>query len=118
MSPPKIGDLRYLVEIIDYAKGAEIVRAAGGDPERDAIFDFCDQDEITTHKAFPAKWRAVQWARRHRKLDAFNMPRIVEQTYQQIAGDSLHYPSPPGWIQTGYWETDGVTEIDPMEYPR
>ena len=79
---------------------------------------FCNQDEITTHKAFPAKWRAVQWARRHRKLDAFNMPRIVEQTYRQIAGDSLHYPSPPGWVQTGYWETDGVTEIDPMEYPR
>lgn len=114
----EIGDVRYLVEIIDYARGVEIMRAAGGNPDYDGLWDFCDQTEITTHKEFPSKWRAVQWAKRHRKQDAFNMPRIVEETYQQIAGDTLHLPSRLKWAQTGYWEADGSTEIDPAEYPR
>ena len=38
------------------------------------------------------------------------MPRIEEQTYQERIGDDEHY-SVKSWEQTGYWETDGQTEI-------
>lgn len=114
----EIGDLRYIVEYLDYAQGVALMKAAGGDPEKDGLWDFCDQDEITVRKEFPAKWRAVAWAKRHKKLDVFNMPRIVEQTLTAHPGDALHFAVKPTWDQTGYWETNGSTEIDPAEYPR
>jgi hypothetical protein len=113
MARPELGDFRYFVEYIDYAQGVAIMRAAGADPENDSIFDYCDQYDITARSIhFPSKWRAVQWAKRNKKLDAFNMPRIVEQTYQRRAGDDIHTPSPPAWEQTGYWEMNGNTEIE------
>jgi hypothetical protein len=113
-----IGDLRYSVEYLDYAQGVALMKAAGADPEKDGMWDCCDQDEITVCKRFPSKWRAVAWAKKNKKLDVFNMPRIVEETYCYMAGDDIHNPSKPRWTQTGYWEADGRTEIDPTEYPR
>jgi hypothetical protein len=50
------------------------------------------------------------WAQRNRNLDVFNMPRIEEETYTERAGDASHHPV-RSWEQTGYWETDGQTEI-------
>lgn len=114
---PENGDLRYFVEYLDYAKGVAIMRAAGADPEKDGLWDYCDQSEITVRKEFSAKWRAVEWAKRNRKLDVFNMPRIVEETYEYRPEDWQHVAA-TCWEQTGYWETDGRTEIDPTEYPR
>lgn len=107
----EIGDFRYFVEYLDHAKGVAEMKAAGADPDRDTMWDYCDQGEIQTRKEFPSKWRAVEWARRHKKMDVFHMPRIVEETYHYTAGDDLHHPSPPHWDQTGYWEMNGSTEI-------
>lgn len=113
MSKPEIGDWRYFVEYLDYAKGAAIMRKEGGDPEKDGLWDFVEQDEITERKPFPTKSRAVAWAQKNKKLDVFNMPRIVEETYQQAHWDDTGEPIPGQryWEQTGYWETDGQTEI-------
>lgn len=97
---PQIGDWRYFVEYLDYAKGVAIMKAAGADPEYDGLWDYCDQGEITTRKEFPTKAKAVAWAQRHKKLDVFHMPRIEEETFDGRQ-----------WQQTGYWETDGQTEI-------
>jgi len=117
MATPEIGDIRYFVEYLDHAQGVAAMKKAGADPERETMWDYCSQDEITARKEFPAKWRAVEWAKRHKKDDVFHMPRIVEETYQARAADDLHNPV-TGWEQTGYWETNGSTEIDPAEYPR
>ena len=112
MNRPDIGDWRYFVEYLDHAKGIAAIKAGGGDPENDTMWDFCSQEEITASKEFPTKSRAVAWAQKNKKLDVFNMPRIVEQTYCFTAGDDLHNPSNPDWEQTGDWETDGQTEIE------
>lgn len=106
----QIGDWRYFVEYLDYAAGVTLMKAAGGDPDTDGLWDYCDQDEITVRKPFPTKSKAVAWAQRHRKLDVFNMPRIVEETYTHHPEDYRHH-SVRGWEETGYWETDGQTEI-------
>jgi hypothetical protein len=107
---PEIGDWRYFVEYLDHAQGIAAIKAGGGDPDNDTMWDFCDQDEITVRKEFPTKSKAVAWAQRNKKLDVFNMPRIVEETFTERAGDDEYYPV-KGWEQTGYWETDGQTEI-------
>jgi len=107
---PEIGDWRYFVEYLDHAQGIAAIKAGGGDPENDTMWDFCDQDEITVRKEFPTKSKAVAWAQRNRKLDVFEMPRVVEETFTERPGDAEHYPV-RSWEQTGYWETDGQTEI-------
>lgn len=113
MAKPEIGDLRYFVEYLDYAQGVAIMKAAGADPDHDTMWDFCQPEDIGARSIhFPSKWRAVQWARRNKKLDVFHMPRVVEQTYQFHAGDDIHNLSRPAWEQTGYWEMDGRTEIE------
>lgn len=113
---PEIGDWRYFVEYLDHAKGIAAIKAGGGDPDNDTMWDYCDQDEITVCKEFPTKSRAVAWARKNKKLDVFHMPRIVEQTYRQEFWSDTGKPIPGqrSWEQTGYWEIDGrdVTEID------
>lgn len=111
MTRPEIGDCRYLVEYIDYALGIAAVKAGGGNIDRDSLWDHCDQDDITVNKEFPSKWRAVRWARRNKKLDAFHMPRIIEQTYQARPANSKHFATIAMWEVTGYWEMDGSTEI-------
>jgi hypothetical protein len=103
---PEPGDIRYFVEYLDYAQGVAAIKAGGGDVENDTMWDYCDQGEITVRREFVSKWRAVAWAKRNKKLDVFYMPRIVEETYSER------------WEQTGYWETDCTTEIDPDAYPR
>lgn len=108
---PEIGDWRYFVEYLDYAKGAALMRENGGDPDNDTLWDFCDQGEITVRKEFPTKSKAVAWAQKNKKFDVFHMPRIEEETYCYVSGDDMHNPSTPEWTQTGYWETDGQTEI-------
>jgi hypothetical protein len=107
----EIGDWCYFVEYLDHAQGLAAIKAGGGNPEHDTMWDFCDQDEITVRKEFPTKSKAVAWAQRNKKLDVFNMPRIIEKTFTERAGDDEHYPV-KGWEQTGYWEIDGQTEID------
>jgi hypothetical protein len=109
---PEVGDLRYFVEYIDYAQGVAAIKAGGGNVENDTMWDYCSQDEITVRKEFTAKFRAVAWARRNKKLDVFNMPRIVEETYQEHPADREHF-GVRGWEQSGCWETDGTTEIEP-----
>jgi len=103
------GDIKFLVEYLDHAKGIAAIRGGGGDVDNDTMWDFCQQHEITAYRDFSSKWRAVAWAKRNKKLDVFHMPRIVEQTYS--TKDRM-------WVWTGYWETDGTTEIDPNAYPR
>jgi hypothetical protein len=111
-SKPEPGDLRYFVEYLDVAQGIAAIKAGGGDAENDTMWDYCSQDEITCRIEFTAKFRAVAWARRNKKLDVFNMPRVVEETYQERPADNLHN-AVRSWEQTGYWETDGTTEIEP-----
>jgi hypothetical protein len=107
---PEVGDWRYFVEYLDHAQGVTAIKKGGGDPDNDTMWDFCDQGEIAVRKVFLTKSRAIAWAQRNRKLDVFNMPRIEEQTYEERAGDDEHLPV-KGWVQTGYWECDGQTEI-------
>lgn len=91
MSAPEIGDIRYYAEYIDHAQGVEIMKASGGNPEHDSILDYCNQEDITVRSVyFPSKWKAVRWAKQNKAKDAFNMPRIVEQTYQERPADSIH----------------------------
>jgi hypothetical protein len=106
---PEIGDWRYFVEYLDHAQGIAAIKEGGGDPENDTMWDYCDQDDITVRKEFTTRSRAMEWARRNKKLDVFHMPRIVEETYTEFSADELHHSS-KSWEQTGYWETDG-TEI-------
>ena len=108
---PAIGDWRYFVEYLDLAAGQKAIKDGGGDVDNDTMWDFCDQDEILVRKPFPTKSKAVAWAQRNKKLDVFNMPRIVEQTFTEWPEDSEHGAA-KSWEQTGYWETDGQTEID------
>lgn len=112
MSKPEPGDIRYFAEYLDYAQGVAAMKEAGADPDNATIWDYCSQEEITVRKEFTAKFRAVAWARRNKKLDVFHMPRIVEETYEERPEDWRHH-SVRGWEQTGYWETDGTTEIEP-----
>lgn len=104
---PEIGDWRYFVEYLDHAQGVAAIKAGGGDPDNDTMWDFCDQDEITVRREFTTRSRAMEWARKNKKLDVFHMPRIVEETYTEHLGDALHDPV-KAWEQTGYWETDGA----------
>ena len=106
----ELGDWRYFVEYLDHAKGMAAIKDGGGDPDHDTMWDYCDQDEITTRKEFPTKSKAVAWAQKNNKLDVFHMPRIVEETYQESPADDLHFAA-KSWEQTGYWEMDGQTEI-------
>jgi hypothetical protein len=108
---PEPGDLRFFVEYLDHAQGVAAIQAGGGDVDNDTMWDYCDQGEITVRREFVSKWRAVAWAKRNRKLDVFHMPRIVEETYQERDADRKHV-GVKGWEQTGYWETDGRTEIE------
>lgn len=114
----ELGDIRYFVEYLDYAKGVAIMRKEGGDPDNDTLWDYCDQSEIGVRREFPSKWRAVAWAKRHKTLDVFHMPRIAEETYCYRPGDDLHDPSRPFWDETGYWEMDGTTEIEDRSHDR
>jgi len=107
---PAIGDWRYFVEYLDLAKGMTAIMKGGGDVNSDTMWDYCDQGEITVRRDFPTKSKAIAWAQRNRKLDVFNMPRIVEETLQERPADSRHY-AVQSWEQTGYWEVDG-TEIE------
>jgi hypothetical protein len=109
---PDFGDWRYFVEYLDHAQGIAAIKAGGGDPDYDTMWDFCDQGEILVRKEFPTKSKAIAWAQRNKRLDVFHMPRIVEETYCFVTGDDLLFPSNPFWHQTGYWETDGQTEIE------
>lgn len=111
---PEIGDWRYFVEYLDYAKGVAAIKEGGGDPDNDTMWDFCDQGEITVCKVFTTKSRAVAWAQKNKKLDVFHMPRIVEQTYTQATWDDSGEPIPGqrNWEQTGYWEVDGRSTIE------
>ena len=110
MTKPQIGDWRYFVEYLDYAKGVALMTAGGGDPDQDTLWDFCDQGEITVLKEFPTKSKAVAWAQRNRKLDVFHSPRIEERTFTERPADA-RCEAVRSWEQTGYWETDGQTEI-------
>lgn len=103
---PEVGDWRYFVEYLDHAQGIAAIKQGGGDPDYDGMWDYCDQDEITVRKEFTTKPRAMEWARKNKKLDVFHMPRIVEETYQEQTEDYRHH-SVRGWEQTGYWELDG-----------
>lgn len=112
---PQIGDWRYFVEYLDHAKGIAAIKAGGGDPDYDTMWDYCGQGEITERKEFPTKSKAVAWAQRNKKLDVFNMPRIIEETYQPaLWGEDTHEPvaGQMVWGVTGYWEADGQTEIE------
>jgi hypothetical protein len=111
MSKPQLGDWRYLVEYLDQASGVACITAGGGDPDQDTMWDFCDQEEITLRKEFPTKSKAVAWAQRNKKLDVFCMPRIEEQTFTARPADELHLAGRASWQRSGYWETDGQTEI-------
>lgn len=108
---PEIGDWRYFVEYLDHAKGVAIMKKAGADSDNDTMWDFCSQEEITARREFPTKSKAVAWAQRNKRLDVFHMPRIIEETYQERPADDLHF-AVKAWEQTGYWETDGQTEIE------
>jgi hypothetical protein len=107
----QIGDWRYFVEYLDHAQGLAAIKAGGGDPENDTMWDYCDQGEITVCKEFPTKSKAVAWAQRNKKLDVFNMPRVEERTLIEAPEDDLHF-AVKSWERTGYWETDGQTEIE------
>jgi hypothetical protein len=107
---PEIGDWRYFVEYLDLAQGVAFMKKGGGDPDNDTMWDFCTQEEITVHKEFPTKSKAVAWAQRNKKLDVFNMPRIEEQTFIERRADET-YSAVKSWERSGYWETDGQTEI-------
>lgn len=107
----EIGEWRYFVEYLDHAKGVAAMKEYGADPEYDTMWDYCSQDEITVRKEFPTKSKAVAWAQRNKKLDVFHMPRVVEETYQERPADERHF-AVKSWEQTGYWETDGQTEIE------
>lgn len=113
-SKPEIGDVRYFVEYLDHAQAVAIMKAAGADPDNAGIWDYCEPGEITVRKEFPAKWRATEWARRHKKEDVFHMPRIVEETYQERPADAEHF-AVNCWEQTGYWEMNGSTAIEGEE---
>jgi hypothetical protein len=108
---PEIGDWRYFVEYLDHAKGVAAIKEGGGDPDNDTMWDFCDQGEITMRREFPTKSKAVAWAQRNKALDVFRMPRIEEQTFTERPGDERHF-AVKSWEQTGYWETDGQTDIE------
>ena len=108
--PPQLGDWRYFVEYLDHIKGIAAIKAAGGDPEYDTMWDFCDQGEITVRKEFPTKSKAVAWAQRNKNLDVFHAPRIEEQTFIEHPADMRHFAA-QSWEQSGYWETDGKTEV-------
>jgi hypothetical protein len=108
---PEIGEERSFVEYIDCAKGIAAIKKGGGDPDNDTMWDFCDQCEITVRKEFTTRSRAIEWARRNKKLDVFHMPRIVEETFQERFCDDRHHPV-KSWEQTGYWEMDGKTTIE------
>lgn len=110
MTSPEIGDWRYFVEYLDHAKGVAAMKEYGAHPDTDTMWDFCSQDEITVRKDFPTKSRAVAWAQKNKKLDVFNMPRVVEETFTERPRDDEHF-AVKAWEQTGYWETDGQTEI-------
>lgn len=107
---PALGDWRYFVEYLDHAAGIKAIKDGGGDVEHATMWDYCDQGEITVRKPFPTKSKAVAWAQRNKRLDVFCMPRIVEETFTNRPEDWRHV-SVRGWEQTGYWETDGQTEI-------
>ncbi len=109
-SKPQIGDWRYFVEYVDYAKARALMVADGADPDYDTIWDYCSQEEITVCKSFPTKSKAVAWAQRNKKLDVFHMPRIREETFSERPEDDVHH-AVKSWEQTGYWEVDGQTEI-------
>lgn len=112
---PQIGDWRYFVEYLDHAQGVKAIKDGGGDPENDGMWDFCDQGEITVRRPFPTKSKAAAWAQRNRKLDVFNMPRIVEETLTEARWSDTGERIPgraATWEQSGYWETDGQTEIE------
>jgi hypothetical protein len=108
---PNIGEWRYFVEYLDHIEGVKAIKDGGGDINNDTMWDYCDQEEITVRKSFPTKSKAVAWAQRNKKLDVFHMPRIAEETFTERPGDAKHLPV-RAWEQTGYWETDGQTEID------
>jgi hypothetical protein len=112
MTQAQVGDWRYFVEYLDLAKGIAAIKSGGGDPEMDTMWDYCDQGEITVRRPFPTKSKAVAWAQRNKKLDVFHMPRIVEETFIEHPDDTLRVRCwDLYWEQTGYWETDGQTEI-------
>ena len=108
---PKDGDKRYFAEYLDYAQGCKLMRADGGDPDYDTMWDYCSQDDIDTTKPFPTKEAAMEWANENHKLDVFHMPRIREDTYVVRPADDRHLPT-TGWEQSGYWEMDGETVIE------
>jgi hypothetical protein len=111
----KVGDWRYFVEYLDLAKGVAAMMDRGGDPDVDTMWDFCEQGEITVRRRFLTKLKAVNWARRNKKLDVFSMPRIVEETFVDRQPNNDRFFPVQCWERTGYWEADGKTEIEVAE---
>ncbi|MBV6487614.1 MAG: hypothetical protein GHHEDOFH_01561 [Pseudorhodoplanes sp.] len=108
---PKV---RYHVEYLDWAKGKKLAAERGHDAETDGLWEFVDQGEITVCRPFGTKTAAVAWALQNAKLDVFNMPRVREQTLTMHTTDDRGRVVQPwlSWDTTGYWEADGVEEIE------
>jgi hypothetical protein len=106
---------RYHVEYLDLAEGEKLMLARRQEDDGNpGLWDYVDQGEITVHKPFPTKPAAFAWAQENHALDAYNMPRIREQTLVLHTTDDRGRVVKPwlSWDQTGYWEVDGAELID------
>lgn len=108
---PKV---HYHVEYLDWRKGKRLMNERKGDDECAGLWDYVEQFEITVHRPFGSKEKAFEWAKKNKKLDVFNMPRIREQTLTLHNTDDRGRLVTPwlSWDQTGYWEVDGSELID------
>lgn len=102
----EVGDQRYAVSYLSWDRAKALIVKGGGDPETDSIWDFCEETDIEVYRSFPTRGAAFKWARRNADRDIFSMPRISEETYQEVT-DDLANPAGHDWERTGYWEVDG-----------
>jgi len=105
---PKIGDKEFIVSWIDESAAIALAKKRGADPDKDGLWDTVEMCECEAYRTFPSKGLAIAFAKRNRKLDMYEMPRVEQIEYRRMFDDLGEDCGYSDWDRVTGWDIDGA----------